>query len=167
MRAARFARDAHAGQQRKYSGLPYIVHPARVAGRTMVHPSADEEMAAAAFLHDVVEDTLCTLDQIESEFGSRVTELVDELTNPATLTDVPRSEQTSRQIEHLVNASRDAKVIKLLDRIDNIRDLSTAPYDFIRLYCQESRALAGAIGDADPELESELLECIDRLSGGK
>jgi (p)ppGpp synthase/HD superfamily hydrolase len=161
LRAAQFARLAHKGQQRKYCGLSYAVHPARVAGRVAVHPLADDEMVAAAFLHDVVEDTPITLNEIKSEFGPCVARLVGELTKPGVISGATRSEKKAFEIAYLAGASREAKIIKLLDRIDNLLDIRDAPKDFAELYCQESRHLADAIGDSDLELKQELLECID------
>ena len=70
LKAAAFARRAHAGQRRKYNDRPYIVHPARVAGRVAAHPQATETMVAAAFLHDVVEDTPHALDEVSAESDS-------------------------------------------------------------------------------------------------
>lgn len=165
IRAARFAKTAHAGQKRKFVDDPYIVHPARVAGRVAIHPLADDAMVAAAFLHDVVEDTPCTLDRIEREFGPRVASLVGQLTKPEALDGATRAEKKGREIEHNAAMSRDAKIIKMLDRIDNLHDVRDAPADFAELYRRESHALAAAIGDADPELKQELLECIERFSG--
>ncbi len=163
MRAAEFARAAHAGQVRKFSGLPYSIHPARVAGRVALHPLADEEMVAAAFLHDVVEDTACTLEEIENEFGDRVARMVGELTKPTEHPGDSRSERKRQQLQQISGAGRQAKIIKLLDRIDNLGDLPAAPLEFARLYGSESRRLADAIGEADLELKQELLDCIDQV----
>jgi len=163
IQAAQFARNAHERQKRKYSGLPYIVHPARVAGRVAVHPLADEEMVAAAFLHDVVEDTPYTLKEIEAEFGQRVAQLVNELTKPDAISHEVRSGRKGRELKQLADASQRAKIIKLLDRIDNLQDMRDAPREFVEQYCQESRNLADAIGDADLERKQELLACIERF----
>lgn len=76
LKAAAFARQAHADQRRKYNDRPYIQHPARVAGRVAAHPQVTEAMVAAAFLHDVVEDTPHTLDEVSAEFGPEVARLV-------------------------------------------------------------------------------------------
>jgi len=58
------------------------------------------------------------------------------------------------------------KIIKLLDRIDNLQEMAGAPGSFMRKYCEESRLLVEVIGDADPELKAELLDCIERLEAG-
>lgn len=82
--ARRYATQAHAaaGQRRKYTDEPYIVHPAAVA-ELVRSVTDDEQMIAAAWLHDTVEDTPSTLQDIESHFGPRVAKLVDMLTDSA------------------------------------------------------------------------------------
>lgn len=167
LRAAAFARRAHEGQRRKYTARPYIEHPARVAGRVAAHPRATEAMVAAAFLHDVVEDTTHTSADIEAVFGPEVAWLVGELTNPSRDSKAPRKARKQMDIEHLATVSREAKIIKILDRIDNLRDMRDAPIGFRRLYCAESRRLAAVIGDADSKLAEELLECVAELEGTK
>ena len=166
LKAASFARCAHAEQRRKYNDRPYIQHPARVAGRVAAHPDATEVMVAAAFLHDVVEDTPHTLDEIVAEFGPDVARLVAELTSPSKGMKAPRHERKQIDRDHLVTVSREAKILKLLDRIDNLQEMAEAPGGFRRKYCEESRLLAEAIGDADPDLKAELLDCVARLEAG-
>lgn len=163
LKAAAFAREAHAGQVRKYNGRPYITHPARVAGRAAVHPLASTTMVAAAFLHDVVEDTGHPLSEIAAEFGPEVAATVGELTNPSKGSSAPRDERKRRDREHLAQVSMEAKVIKLLDRIDNLREMRGASRSFVETYCNESRALAEVVGEADAELKKELLDCIKEL----
>lgn len=163
LRAASLAREAHAGQKRKYTDAPFIVHPARVAGRVAVHPRATKAMVVAAFLHDVVEDTPYTLDDVSAAFGSEVAQLVGELTNPSKGTKVPRQERKRQDRKRLARISDEAKIIKLLDRIDNLHDMGNAPKGFRDKYCEESRLLVEVIGDADPELKAELLDTVERL----
>lgn len=163
LKAAAFARQAHDGKRRKYNDRPYIQHPARVAGRVAAHPGATEAMVAAAFLHDIVEDTPHTLDEVFAEFGLEVARLVEELTNPSKGSKAPRRERKQIDRDHLAGVSREAKIIKLLDRIDNLQEMVEAPGNFRRKYCEETRLLAEVIGDADPELKAELLEGVERL----
>ncbi len=161
--AAQFAARAHAGQKRKYNGLPFIVHPARVGGRAAVLEAVGEETVMAAYLHDVVEDTEVTLEEIRLQFGDRVAGLVQELTNPSKGVKAPRAERKRIDREHLIGVSREAKRIKLLDRIDNLSELSGAPQDFVKLYLEESRMLLEVIGDADDALRYELSARIRQL----
>ena len=74
-RAAKFAIDAHHGGERKGKGYPYILHPMEAAG-IVASISNDQELLAAAILHDTVEDTDVTIEQIRQEFGDRVATLV-------------------------------------------------------------------------------------------
>ncbi len=164
LKAAEFARKAHAEQKRRYSGLPYVVHPARVAGRVAAHPLATEAMVAAAFLHDVVEDTPHTLEEVCAEFGSEVARLVEELTDTSEGSGAPRQERKQQDREHLSQVSVQAKIIKLLDRIDNLSDMPTTASEFPQRYCEESRLLVEVVGDADPQLRAELLDIVERLA---
>jgi len=161
--AAKYARDAHAGQKRKYTSRPYITHPSRVAGVAATLEDATEELVVAAYLHDVVEDTPHSIDDIEESFGPEVAALVGELTNPSKGMTCPRAERKRIDREHLAAVSREAKLIKLLARIDNLREMAGASANFKRLYAEESAALAETIGDVDERLREELLLCIEEV----
>jgi (p)ppGpp synthase/HD superfamily hydrolase len=166
--AADYAQIAHHGQTRKYdSKTPYIHHPARVAGRTALLPLATSEMVAAAFLHDVVEDCDRTVTQIEKRFGTAVAKLVYDLTNQFTKAKFPylnRQDRKAKEMGRLSGVSKEAKQIKMLDRIDNLRELPPDPgLDFPKLYVAESQELLKAIGDGSLELKTELEHEINRL----
>ncbi len=165
LESAKFAQQAHAGQNRKYGRGPYVHHPARVAARVALLPDATEEMVAAAFLHDVLEDTHASIGDLEQRFGPAVAGLVRELTNQSKGLPLPRAERKRMDREHLATISRPAKLIKLLDRIDNLREVGGASPDFRRLYTQESLLLAEAIGDADKGLKKELIDAAHQLLG--
>lgn len=165
LRAAQFAREAHKGQMRKYTAVEYISHPARVAGRMATHVQATEERVAAAFLHDTIEDTDTNFKQLETLFGKHVADLVMELTDPTcpalgpTYRGVPRAKRKAIMHQFLKRAMLGTRIIKLLDRIDNLRDMPIyTPNQYIRMYSEESRLLAEAIGSADLDLKTELLE---------
>lgn len=124
-RAILFAGKAHEGALRKGTNLPYILHPieaATIAARLTVDP----EIIAAAALHDVVEDTDYTLEDIRTEFGDRVANLVNNCTEnkrrdqPAADTWMIRKQET---IEHLKTAPRDVKVIAFSDKLSNLRSM--------------------------------------------
>ena len=164
IQAAQYATGVHAGQVRKYTGMPYICHPARVAARVATHPEATEVMVMAAFLHDTVEDTSVTFDDIRSLFGEPVTNLVTDLTDPCCtgLADVckgkPRAERKAIARGYLMAVCRKAKIIKMIDRIDNLRDMPlTPPNSYTKMYLEESLLLAKAIGGADLTLKAELV----------
>jgi len=161
--AADFARRAHEGQVRKYTGAPYISHPARVAGRAAVHRLATVDMVVAAYLHDVLEDTEIKDWELEI-FSPRVQELVKELTNPSKDSAEPRAIRKQQDRDHLAIISDQGKVLKLLDRIDNVADMTACPdKKFVALYLLESKLLAEAIGEVDSELKQELLSLIESM----
>lgn len=166
LRAARFAADAHRGQTRKGSETPYIVHPGRVAMAATLHTAGTPEMVAAAWLHDTVEDTDATYSDLLDQFGSRVADIVRELTNQfdkAAHPDKNRRVRKALEIERLAGVSREAKIIKLLDRRDNLEDRPGDDVGFLRLYASESRSLLEAVGDADPDLAGRVLLAVKRL----
>lgn len=161
--AAQFAARAHAGQMRKYNGSPYITHPMRVAGRLCLLPCADEIEVAAAWLHDVIEDCGVKPIDFETELGLRgvsIASLVVELTNPSKGSTLPRKERKKMDREHIANASYAARVIKLIDRIDNLQEMTGCGDDFLAVYKNESALLLGALDGTDKELEAELAALI-------
>jgi len=174
LKAARLARKAHGGQTRKHNGLPYDAHVSRVAGRVATHDIACEESVAAAFLHDVKEDTSYTFDDILTELHDEraedVLDLVRELTNPSKGSRLSRTERKCMDRDHLSNVSYEAKVIKLIDRCDNLMEilsnwtrLTIDEKNFVQLYVEESILLAKVIGHADERLEEELMMYAHQL----
>jgi len=152
-RAVNLAFDTHAGQTRKHGvKLPYVVHPIRVALRVARLPGATDEMVAAAALHDVLEDTNVEREEIEA-FGPIVTELVSELTN--TTKGLPHSRAHRKKLdrERLAGTSLEARVIKLVDRIDNLSEMWGAPLEYLRMYAGESLLLLEALGSVGTEYE--------------
>lgn len=149
LKAAALAVRAHEGQKRKYTGQPYVTHPARVAGRVALIPGVTEEMVAAAYLHDVLEDTTTTRDEIEGVTNPQVGFYVDLLTNKSKGSALPREERKALDRKHLAEAPIQVRQIKALDRIDNLLEMVDAPKDFRKLYAAESILLADALGD-DP-----------------
>lgn len=125
-KALHFAIDAHRNTGRRGKGFPYIVHPME-AVEIVATITADQELLAAAALHDTVEDTDATFEQIRELFGERVAHLV------AAESDVPManmSEQDSWRgrkqaaIDRLASASRDAKVVAMGDKLSNMRAIA-------------------------------------------
>lgn len=165
-KAAVFAIRHHEGVKRR-DGTPYFHHPARVAKHVAFLGGSNADMVSAALLHDVVEDpdangNRIPLEKIKEEFGTSVASLVGELTNCSK--GIPGLNRAGRKrFDHarLARASNEAKRIKMCDRIDNLNDLPEGG-DFSLLYAKESRDLAKAVGDADPDLHAELLEAIER-----
>ncbi len=124
--ALRFAADKHRDQRRKdRQASPYINHPIEVASvLAMVGGVRDAATLAAAALHDTIEDTRTTADELETRFGREVRHLVEELTDDKRL---PKEERKRLQIVHAAGASHRAKLIKLADKICNVRDVTHQP----------------------------------------
>ena len=122
-RAIQFAVKAHGGTERRGKGFPYVVHPLEaVAIAATISP--DQEILAAAALHDVLEDTCVTAEELEKEFGHRVTQLVMEETDKffAGISEAQSwTERKKIAIERLKNASRDAKIVAMGDKLSNAR----------------------------------------------
>ena len=125
-RALAFAATKHRDQRRKdVEASPYINHPIAVAHVLSVEAGVDdEETLLAALLHDTVEDTQTTFEELDKEFGSRVSRLVAEMTDDKSL---PKDVRKELQIEHAASASDQAKLVKIADKITNIRDVTHSP----------------------------------------
>ena len=169
--AAQLAAKAHEGQYRKYSTgirVPYIIHPIRVAGLVAICPQANESMVAAAYLHDVLEDTQCTPDALRKQFDEFVVCMVECLTNPSKqFKDKPRAERKAMDRAHLKEMPWSVKLIKLADRLDNIMDMnacSATPKDFDTLYRAETVELYKVLAGTDIDLERRLVAAVERVS---
>jgi len=165
--AARLAAYGHTGQTRKWghSDQPYILHPARVAGMVTIHKDSTEKMVAAAWLHDVLEDTSVTEEDIITRFGREVAVLVKDMTNVPKDSHIPRDIRKAMDRERLMKVSDEAKLIKLCDRIDNLREIwddSQTPYDFKKMYMKESvLLLKEALSGVNHNLEVELMRLAE------
>lgn len=129
LQAADFARKKHEGQNRD-SGEPYITHPAQVAQIISIVCPDDEELIAAAWLHDTLEDTATTYEEIEKEFGKRVADLVFELTHEGT-------KDSGYYFPRL--GTRDAILIKFADRLCNLSGMSTWSEQRKEAYLKKSK----------------------------
>ena len=126
LRAIDFAARKHRDQRRKdEEASPYINHPitvslllAEIGGIT------DAEVLSAAILHDTLEDTDTTREELEAAFGTRVRKLVEEVTDDKSL---PRTKRKELQIAHASHLSPDAVLIKLGDKISNVLDVTHSP----------------------------------------
>ncbi len=151
--AIEYATQAHAriDHRRKYSNQPYDVHLKSVANliREVVD---DDEMVAAAWLHDTVEDTPATVEDIEREFGKSVATLVSELTDVSRPGDGNRAERKRIDRLHMAKASARAKTIKLADLIDNCRDICRHDNRFCKVFLSEMEALLGVLQEGDETL---------------
>ena len=124
--ATRFAVEAHAGTERRGKGFPYIIHPMEAAA-IVATITPDPEILAAAILHDVVEDTDCTVDELRREFGDRIAELVaSESEDPMADLSEEASWHARKQaaIDRLAQAPHDAKIVAMGDKLSNMRAIA-------------------------------------------
>lgn len=121
-----FAADKHRGQSRKdENNTPYINHPIALANLLTNHAGiSDVNVIVAAILHDTVEDTDATVDDIEELFGRTVRDIVIEVTDDKSL---PSQERKRLQIEHAGKLSHAARLVKLADKISNLQDIIASP----------------------------------------
>ena len=139
MRALAFAQQAHRGQSRA-SGDPYVAHPLAVA-TILADLKMDAPTIVAALLHDVVEDTPYTLDDIEERFGSEVAQLVDGVTKLDRLEERTREEEQAENLRKMFLAmAKDIRVIliKLADRLHNMRTLKHLTQDRVHRIAKET-----------------------------
>ena len=124
--ALHFAADKHRDQRRKSrEACPYINHPIEVAEiLSRVGGVTDLATLQAAILHDTIEDTQTSGDELEARFGVEVRRLVEEVSDDQRL---PKAERKRLQIEHAPHLSPKAKLIKIADKISNVRDVTHSP----------------------------------------
>lgn len=124
--AISFAADKHRNQRRKdIEASPYINHPIALANILANEAGIeDEKVLVAAILHDTIEDTETTAQELADLFGDDVTAIVLEVTDDKSL---PKAERKRLQVEHAPTISRRAKLVKLADKIANLRDIASSP----------------------------------------
>jgi myo-inositol-1(or 4)-monophosphatase len=145
-RAIVFAVRAHAGTERRGKGFPYIVHPME-AVEIVATMTRDQELLAAAALHDTVEDTDTTVEQIREEFGDRIASLVASESD-IVLEGLPAEDswhaRKQAAIDRLARASHDAKIVALGDKLSNMRAIA-------RDYASQGDALWNLFHAKDPK----------------
>jgi GTP diphosphokinase / guanosine-3',5'-bis(diphosphate) 3'-diphosphatase len=126
IRAAAFAAEKHRDQRRKdENASPYINHPIALASVLSSEAGiSDVTILAAALLHDTIEDTETSPEELRSRFGADVASVVQEVTDDRNL---PAAERKRLQIEHAAHISDRAKQVKLADKISNLRDINSSP----------------------------------------
>ena len=124
-RAITFAVKAHQGMERKGKGFPYVVHPME-AVCIVATMTNDQELLAAAALHDVIEDTDTTADDLKKEFGERVAMLVEAESDDKTGGSKAETWHQRKQdtLDRLRNADRDIKIVTLGDKLSNMRAIA-------------------------------------------
>lgn len=142
--AYEFAKEAHGNQKRKYTGEPYVTHPVAVAKILMKYANPSVDMVCAALLHDVVEDTEVTYeDLVDSKHGFMwpIANLVMDLTDVAELSDGNRETRVTINRRHTANSHPDAMTIKLADLIHNTESIVEHDPSFAIVYMEEKYKL--------------------------
>jgi guanosine-3',5'-bis(diphosphate) 3'-pyrophosphohydrolase len=162
LKAARFSAEKHRSQRRKgEDALPYINHPIEVADLLAnVGGITDLQTLVAAVLHDTVEDTGTTFEELELLFGQEVRALVGELTDDKKL---PKAERKRLQVEHASRMSGRAKAIKIADKICNVRDVTHNPpsgwsVETRRQYLRWAQNVVAGCRGSNPGLEKRFDE---------
>jgi GTP diphosphokinase / guanosine-3',5'-bis(diphosphate) 3'-diphosphatase len=124
--ALAFAAERHSPQRRKdEAASPYINHPIAVMRVLALEAGIeDDDILCAALLHDTIEDTATTEGELDRRFGPRVAAIVVALTDDKSL---PKQERKERQVRHAAALSREAALVKLADKICNLRDMARSP----------------------------------------
>ena len=166
-----FADQAHGEQRRKFSDERYIVHPIRVM-ETCTSYTDDECILAAALLHDVLEDTKVTAEEMERFLmeimspiaAARTVELVVELTDIYTKKKYPalnRRARKSKESERLAGISSDAQTIKYADIIDNATNIFVNDPDFAVVFLQEGKRVLLRMEKGDTELQDRAIKIVN------
>ncbi len=165
-RAASFAAKKHISQKRKGNdAAPYINHPLEVVNLLAnVGKIEDYDVLIAAVLHDTIEDTETSKEEITELFGEEVCEMVLEVTDDKSL---PKAERKQKQVEHAPEMSNGAKLIKLGDKISNIRDVLENPpdgwSDERRLeYVNWGERVINGVRGTNPNLEKHFDELVEK-----
>src|SRR3989442_14847850 len=126
LKALAFAAHKHRDQRRKDAeSSPYINHPIALADVLINEGDVmDVEILCAALLHDTVEDTATTHEELVNAFGSKIARIVAEVTDDTSL---PKAERKRLQVEHAAGLSKEANLVKLADQICNLPDISDRP----------------------------------------
>ncbi len=167
IRAIEFAAQKHRMQRRKdRDASPYINHPIALMHVLCIDGGiSDATTLASAALHDTIEDTETTAEELRSEFGDQIMNLVLEMTDDKTL---PRAERKRLQIEHAGDASRAGALVKLADKICNLRDMAAnPPADWSLARQREYFEWAKAVVDRLPEVSRELRRLFDAAYAAK
>jgi len=158
LKALAFASHKHRDQRRKDpEASPYINHPIALAD-VLVNEGgvSDVEVLCAALLHDTVEDTDTTPQELEAVFGPRIARIVAEVTDDQALA---KAERKRLQVEHAAALSPEAKLVKLADKICNLRDVAERPpasWDLARRreYFDWAKRVVDGLRGAHPRLEA-------------
>jgi guanosine-3',5'-bis(diphosphate) 3'-pyrophosphohydrolase len=160
-KALNYALIKYGDLKRKSGNIPYYIHPLRI---TLILRAAgfsefeNEEIMIAALFHDLLEDTEITSEEIENKFGKKVASIVSELT-------ISNNEEKEKYLKNLENASKEAKIIKLADRIDNLMDIPTSHWskEKQKSYAEQAKLILKSCEDVHSELALKLKQKIETI----
>lgn len=158
-----YAKDAHEGQVRRYTNEPYITHPVAVA-KIVQSVTEDCDMVAAAILHDVLEDTPKTYDDILNKFGFRCAQFVLELTEFSVESDGNRTIRKELDKRYLSRTSAQTKTIKLADCIHNSESIILYGKGFRHIYMKEISELIEELKVGNEKLYYDLSKIIENFN---
>jgi len=165
-KALSFSAEKHAKQRRKdIDKTPYINHPISLANILAQRWVIDENVLCAAILHDTIEDTETTVDELQEHFGEKITSIVLEVTDDKSL---EKSVRKQKQVEHAASISHEAKLVKLADKIANITDIiNTPPADWSsdrkKEYFEWAKAVVDNLRGAHQGLEKDFDDLINKI----
>jgi len=159
LKALKFAARAHGDQKRKYTGEPYVVHLIEVA-ELVAEADTDGRVVIAALLHDVLEDTAVTYEDLKAEFGVPIAWLVRQLTDVSKLEDGNRAERKKIDLAHLSQALAEAQTIKYADLISNSRSITKHDPGFARVYMREKAAILRVLTLGNAKLREQALKLV-------
>jgi guanosine-3',5'-bis(diphosphate) 3'-pyrophosphohydrolase len=164
-KALSFSAEKHTKQRRKdIDKTPYINHPISLANILAQRWVIDENVLCAAILHDTIEDTETTVDELQEHFGEKITSIVLEVTDDKSL---EKSIRKQKQVEHAASISHEAKLVKLADKIANITDIINSPpvdwsTDRKKDYFNWAKAVVDNLRGAHQGLEKDFDDLIKR-----
>ena len=164
-KALAFSAEKHTKQRRKdIDKTPYINHPISLANILAQRWVIDENVLCAAILHDTIEDTETTVDELQEHFGEKITSIVLEVTDDKSL---EKSIRKQKQVEHAASISHEAKLVKLADKIANITDIiNTPPADWStdrkKDYFNWAKAVVDNLRGAHQGLEKDFDDLINK-----
>lgn len=170
-KAVEYGAECHKQQKRKDRlKTPYIIHPIGVANYIIeIGKCYDRDVIIAALLHDVVEDTEATLEDVEKNFGKAVMEYVSEVTDDKSL---PKEERKLLQLVNAPHKSEGAAHIKLADKIYNTRDLLFEPIpdwspERVKEYFSWSKSVVERLPDVNPPLKELFMSINESFNTGR
>jgi guanosine-3',5'-bis(diphosphate) 3'-pyrophosphohydrolase len=165
-KALAFSAEKHTKQRRKdIDKTPYINHPISLANILAQSWVIDENVLCAAILHDTLEDTETTANELREHFGEKITSIVLEVTDDKNL---EKSVRKQKQVEHAASLSHEAKLVKLADKIANITDIiNTPPADWSSVrkkeYFEWAKAVVDNLRGAHQGLEKDFDDLINKV----